>query len=572
MTANSPADSRLLPTARLRQWQQYARPRLRIAQLCVVIAGWLLVPQAACIAWIVQQVFIEHVSPLQLRGTCLALFSILLLRAGLGWAGRQSGDQAVETIRSRVRQDLIRSIAARGPLWLRQQRSGALSELTASHVDALEGYFGGFVLARAEVMLVPLVILIAVYCTDVVVGTVLLLTMPLIPVFMMLVGWGAEAASRRQLQALARMGGHFAGRLRGLGLIRLYGQGHAELTGVRAAAEGLRVSSLKVLRIAFLSSTVMEFFASISVAMVAVYLGLSYLGMLSFHWTQPSLATGVFCLLLAPEFYAPLRRLAAHYHDRAGALAAVSEMDALLDGDCDKSSTPAMPGDATVTTTNAPTAPAIRASGLSVRPLGSAYPVLQDLDFDLAAGGRLALAGPSGGGKSTLLEALAGWLPIEQGTLSIGPAASRRIGYAPQRPYLFHGSLADNLRMADPRASWSEIKRAADAAQVSRFAQQLPQAWDTPIGERGFGLSGGEARRIALARVFLRQPQLLLLDEPTAFLDAHTEAALLDALASFCRSRTLVLATHSVPAMRMAGSVLWLPDGSTGLPPARGVA
>lgn len=201
----------------------------------------------------------------------------------------------------------------------------------------------------------------------------------------------------------------------------------------------------------------------------------------------------------------------------------------------------------------------IRADQLSLRPLGAHRDVLTNLSFDLPAGAHLALAGPSGCGKSTLLDALAGWLPAASGQLTV--ARGIRIGYASQRPYLFHGSIADNLRMADPQASDQQLRAAAEAAQVLRFAERLPQGLETVIGERGFGLSGGEARRIALARVFLRDPQLLLLDEPTAFLDPETEASLLAALAGFARGRTLVLATHSPAAMRMAGKVLWLPEG-----------
>lgn len=201
----------------------------------------------------------------------------------------------------------------------------------------------------------------------------------------------------------------------------------------------------------------------------------------------------------------------------------------------------------------------VHADELCLRPLGAHRDVLTNLSFDLRAGAHLALAGPSGCGKSTLLDALAGWLQPSTGSLSITEGI--RIGYASQRPYLFHGSIADNLRMADPQASDAQLRAAAEAAQVMRFAEQLPQKLDTAIGERGFGLSGGEARRIALARVFLRDPQLLLLDEPTAFLDPETEASLLAALAEFARGRTLVLATHSPAAMRMAGKVLWLPEG-----------
>jgi ATP-binding cassette subfamily C protein CydD len=483
-----------------------------------------------------------------------------MLRAGFGWISRRQADAAVESIRPHLRGEVIRRLSAAGPLWLRQRRSGELAELMGTHVDAMEGYFGGYRLARIEVVAVPLLILVAVFLVDRVVGILLLVTLPLIPMFMMLVGWGAEAASRRQLQALARMGGHFADRLRGLGVIRLYGRGEAELANVRDAAEGVRMRSLKVLRIAFLSSAVLEFFASLGVAMVAVYLGLSYLGMLDLRATPLNLGMGVFCLLLAPEYYAPLRRLAAHYHDRANALAALEEMETTIPRSPDGTESEARDvSDRDGAMPDARLAPpGLRVTGLSLRPPGSSRDVLANLSFDLPAGMHLALAGPSGCGKSTLLDALAGWLEPSAGVLSL--PADLRIGYAPQRPYLFHGSLADNLRLADPQATDEALHAAAEAAQVMRFASRLPLGLDTVVGERGFGLSGGEARRVALARVFLRDPQLLLLDEPTAFLDPETEEALLVSLARFAHGRTLVLATHSQAAMRMAGKILWLPE------------
>lgn len=544
-----------------------ARTRLRWAAVATVVAGWLLVPQAAMIAWAVQRVFVENAAPASVTVPLAWLSLIGLLRAGLGWCGRRWADDAVETIRLRLRESVVRRLFAQGPLKLRQQRSGALTELMGTHVDALEGYFGGFVLARIEVVAVPLFVLVAVFFVDRIVGTVLLLTMPLIPLFMMLVGWGAEAASRRQLQALTRMSGHFADRLRGLGLIRLYGRAEAELAGISLAADNLRERSLKVLRIAFLSSAVMEFFASLSVAMVAMYLGLTYLGMLNFRGPPLTLGIGVFCLLLAPEFYAPLRRLAAHYHDRASALAALGELETTLettfDDDAkDAASLATSPGSAYVEAAGSQprTWPAISVRHAALRPLGAAHDVLEDVSFELPAGGRLAIVGPSGCGKSTLLEALAGWLPAQSGQVIV-PAATRT-GYAPQRPFLFHGSIADNLRMARPNATDAQLYAAAEAAQVTAFAARLPQGLDTVIGERGFGLSGGEARRIALARVFLREPTLLLLDEPTAFLDPHTEAALLRSIAAFSQGRTLVIATHSAAALRIADQVLRLPEGA----------
>ncbi|MDH5823108.1 thiol reductant ABC exporter subunit CydD [Luteimonas sp. RD2P54] len=581
-----PSDIRARRLRRLDALASPVRGRLRAAGACAVLAGWLLVAQAALIALAVQRVLVEGGDPAAQWPALTALAAIGAARALLGWGARELADEAATRIRSELRTVLPRRMFAAGVPWIRGQRSGGLSELAATHVDALEGYFTGYLPARAEVLAVPALMLAAAFSVDVVVGLVLLLTMPLIPFFMMLVGWGAEAASRRQLRALARMGGHFADRLRGLGLIRLYGRGEAELEGIGAAAEALRVRTLKVLRLAFLSSAVLEFFASVSVAVIALYLGLSYLGMIELRTAPLTLGTGLFCLLLAPEFFAPMRKLAAHYHDRAGALAALEEIDTALGAQAASSAASSSRFDGDGTAMADPQArgrprsrgehragpgmranradtggrgltPAVVLRGVALRHAGSDRDVLVGFDLDIPPGGSLALVGPSGCGKSTLLEALAGWLSPAAGTLRIEPAA--RIAYAPQRPHLFHGSIADNLRLAKPEAGDAELRAAAEAAQVMRFAAHLPAGLDTVIGERGFGLSGGEARRVALARVYLRDAGLLLLDEPTAFLDPDTEAALLEALASYARGRTLILATHSAAAARIADRSLVMP-------------
>ncbi|WP_349810842.1 thiol reductant ABC exporter subunit CydD [Xanthomonas dyei] len=531
-----------------------ARAR-RLSGVAVALSGVLLLAQSAAIAWLVQAVLVQHLALAQLRHVGIGLLLAMLGRAVLmGWAQALTGKVA-DVAKRELRMRIVRRLVQHGPLWLRRQRSGELGELSLAHTDALDGYFVGYQLARTEMTLVPPAILIAVFSVDWVVGLVLLLTAPLIPFFMMLVGWGAEAAGREQLGELARMGGHFADRLKGLGLLRVYGRGQAELGGIAAAAEGVRERSLKVLRIAFLSSTVLEFFASVSVAIVALYFGLSYLGMLDLHGL-PSLGAGMFCLLLAPEFFAPLRRLAAHYHDRANALAAVTEAERLLEGFVTEAdaSAPVAPTPPRAFESAQAHAPLLQAHGLALRPLGAPHTVITQFSLDLQPGQRVAVIGASGSGKSTLLEGLAGWLPPEAGSVVLRPGT--RVGYATQRPYLFHGSIADNLRLADPQASDAQLHAVADAAQVMRFAAQLPAGLDTVIGERGFGLSGGEARRVALARLLLRAPDLLLLDEPTAFLDPDTEAELLRALGVFACGRAVVVATHSPAVMRWADTVI----------------
>ncbi|WP_166768582.1 thiol reductant ABC exporter subunit CydD [Xanthomonas arboricola] len=526
----------------------------RLAGVAVAVSGVLLLAQAAAIAWLLQAVLVQHLALAQLRDVGAGLVCALVGRALLNaWAQSLTGEVA-DVARRELRARIARRLVQHGPVWLRRQRSGELGELSLAHTDALEGYFVGYQLARIEMLLVPPLILVAVFSVDWVVGLVLLLTAPLIPFFMMLVGWGAEAAGRDQLSELARMGGHFADRLKGLGLLRVYGRGEAELSGIAAAAEGVRERSLKVLRIAFLSSTVLEFFASVSVAIVALYFGLTYLGMLDLHGL-PTLGAGMFCLLLAPEFFAPLRRLAAHYHDRANALAAVAEAERLLEGFAPPSA--ALPVTVPALRALEPAqahAPLLQARDLALRPPGAPHTVVAHFSLTLQPGQRVAVIGASGSGKSTLLEGLAGWLAPEAGSVVLRPGT--RIGYATQRPYLFHGSIADNLRLADPQAGAARLHAVADAAQVLRFAAQLPAGLDTQIGERGFGLSGGEARRVALARLLLREPDLLLLDEPTAFLDPDTEAELLRTLGVFARGRAVVLATHSAAVMRWADTVI----------------
>jgi ATP-binding cassette subfamily C protein CydD len=553
-----PVETQRLQRRQQQQWfaqlAMGARSRQRVAAFAVSASGALLIGQAAAIAWLIQSIVVDHRPLAQTVHVFGMLAAVLLARSLLGGLAQSAAGDVADTARLALRERVYRRLMDRGPLWLRRQRTGELSELLLSHGDAIEGYYAGFQPVRIEVVVVPLLIALAVGWVDWVVALILICTAPLVPFFMMLVGWGAEAAGRAQLGELARMSGHFADRIKGLGLLRLYGRGDAELEGIAVAAEGVRERTMRVLRIAFLSSTVLEFFASVSVAMVALYLGLSYLGLMSLHATVPTLGTGMFCLLLAPEFYAPLRRLAAHYHDRANALAAASEVERLLQDDPPLAETPSQP--ALPPEPAQLHAPLVALQNLTLRPQGARHDVMSGFSLDIVEGQHLALVGPSGCGKSTLLEALAGWLPPREGRIVL--RGDLRIGYAGQRPYLFHGSIADNLRLADPTASDARLQVVAEAAQVMRFVRDLPQGLDTVIGERGFGLSGGEARRIGLARLLLRDPDLLLLDEPTAFLDPQTEADLLHALAIHARGRTVVMATHSKAAMQWADAVVRL--------------
>ncbi|OCZ70471.1 thiol reductant ABC exporter subunit CydD [Achromobacter xylosoxidans] len=529
-----------------------ARLPLMLAGAAPLASGALLVVQAWLLASVLDAAIVRQAPRLELLGQILAIAALMLARACITWAGERAGADAAERIKRHVRQALFARLLRQGPDWSRKQASGEIASALVDQVEALDGFFSKYLPTMAAAALLPVAFSVLLLPVDVIAGLVLLITAPLIPLFMALVGWGAQGASRRHLRAFARLSGFFADRLRGLSTLKLYGRAEAEAASVAAASDALRQRTLSVLRIAFLSSAVLEFFAALGVAGVAVYIGLSYLGFLDLRWSPFTLQAGLFCLLMAPEVYAPLRQFAAHYHDRATALAAVSQIATLFDG---------LPQVRSEAAASAPEAAPLSGTGgarlavagLTMTAPGRPQPVLSEAALALAPGERVALMGPSGIGKSTLIEALARLRP-SQGDIRLDgvplaqwdeAALRARVALIGQKPQLLAGSIADNIRLGRPDASDDAVREAARRACVLEFAQNLPQGLDTLLGSRGHGLSGGQAQRVALARLFLRDPGLILLDEPTAHLDEATQARVLDEILAFADGRTLLLATHS---------------------------
>lgn len=542
-----------------------ARLPLILAGAAPLASGALLVVQAWLLASVLDAAIVRQAPRLELLGQILAIAALMLARACITWAGERVGADAAERIKRHVRQALFARLLRKGPDWSRRQASGEIASALVDQVEALDGFFSKYLPAMAAAALLPVAFAVLLLPVDVIAGLVLLITAPLIPLFMALVGWGAQGASRRHLRAFARLSGFFADRLRGLSTLKLYGRAEAEAASVAAASDALRQRTMSVLRIAFLSSAVLEFFAALGVAGVAVYIGLSYLGFLDLRWSPFTLQAGLFCLLMAPEVYAPLRQFAAHYHDRATALASVSQIATLFDG---------LPqGEAVESRQDGPMAPVSGAAGLTVAGLtmtapGRPLPVLSAAALALAPGEHAALMGPSGIGKSTLIEAIArlrrgdgdirlDGVPLDQWSEADLRARVALIG---QRPQLLAGSIADNIRLGRPDATDAMVHDAARRACVLEFAAGLPQGLDTPLGSRGHGLSGGQAQRVALARLFLRDPGLILLDEPTAHLDEATQARVLDEILAFAAGRTLLLATHSPAVAARFARVLSLAD------------
>lgn len=525
------------------------RPLLAAVLGLPLLAGALLVAQALVLAALLHRAIVEGAPTAGLLPQVALLATILFIRVALGGFGEVAAVRFGEAIKQKLRAGLVAELLRRSPTWTASKSSGALSSTVLEQVEALDGYFTRYLPAMVQAAILPIGFAAIAFSVDWIVGLLFLISAPLIPVFMALAGWGAEAASRSQASALNRLSGRFADRLRGLVTLKLFGQDAAETARVRLASEELRVRTMRVMRIAFLSSAVLEFFAALGVAGVALYVGLTFLDLVTVRGTELTFAAGMFLLLMAPEVYQPLRLLAAHYHDRASAKAAVAEIERELD---------ALPG-AVVPVAAAPVVDSAVAGPATLELLRVALadptgrPVITETDLALEPGARIAILGTSGIGKSTLLEAVAG-LRVFDGNIRIDGRTlddiaetelRRRVAMLGQRPRLFAGSIADNIRLGRRDADHAAVRQAARLARVADFADALPEGLATRLGEDGLGLSGGEIQRIALARIYLRDPGLVLLDEPTAHLDVATEALVLDGLAEFAAGRTLIVATHS---------------------------
>ena len=490
-------------------------------------------------------------------GLMLALVCALV-RAVLQAAETRAGVLASLKVRSTVRSLAARKLVERGPSYVERADSGETASALIDAVDKLDGYFGRYRPLMGVVMAGPLVIMAAAFSASYVVGLIFLITAPLLIVFMALVGAGAAAASKDQLTTLQRLAGRFNDRLRALETLNAFNAAGRERDGLAAASDDFRRRTMKVLAMAFLSSGVLEFFAAISVAGSAIYIGFSLLGELPFDPGETiTLKTGLFCLILAPEFYMPLRRLSAAYHDRADAEAGVEALAPLFDdpehADATPSGTIAPQDEAPASAPRFEHAPALHFEGA-----GSVYADgrrgLAPLTFDAPAGQITALWGPSGVGKSTALKLLLGYAPLTEGAIRVDGDAlttplTGKAAWISQRPHVFFGDLIENISLFDKSLPHERILSAAETAGVMDFAASLPDGLETRVGENGYGLSGGQAQRVALARAWAVDMKLVLLDEPTAHLDGEAEARFLEALKRISVGRTVLIATHS-PAVR----------------------
>ncbi len=524
----------------LKEQSKAVRKPILLAAIAGIANGLGVIIQAAVLAFILQAVIIDKLPWASLMTPFMVLAAVFILRSMCVYWHQTWGFEAGAQVRASVRQQLSDKFLALGPAAIKQRQSGELAAVTLEQVDALENYFSRYLPQQMIAGVLPIIMIIVVMPVNWVVGLIFLFTGPLVPVFMALVGMGAASANRSQFLAMARMSGYFLDRLQGLETLKLFGQATQELANINKIADGFRERTMAVLRIAFLSSAILEFFSAVAVALVAVYVGLGLLGLVHFGPAEHiSLSEALFVLLLAPEFFMPLRQLAINYHDRAAALGATDAILTILEQDAEVLEA----GDSHSDSTGL-----IEFNNVS-KSYGKRQ-VLTGISLHIATGEKIALVGESGAGKTTLLNLLLGFEAATEGRVLLNgltgnrECAAKAIAWVGQSAYIFHGSIKDNIALADPDASEQSIIDAAQAAGVTEFSAQLPEGLLTQIGERGYGLSGGQVQRIALARAFLKNADIILLDEPTANLDAANKTLLLDVIDQLFADKTLIIASH----------------------------
>ncbi len=521
-----------------------------------VLGSGLLILQFAFLSRVVTRVFQDHADLAGVAAPLALLAITVVLRSAAAWLGEVAANHGAAQTKAALRRALFAHLAELGPAYASGERTGELASAAIDGVERLDPYLVRYLPQRYLSGIVPLLIGCSVLSRDLLSGIILLATAPILPLLMALVGSYAGDHMRAQWVSLGRLNAHLLDALHGLPTLKLFGRGEAEIDRVAEVSADFRERTLKVLRYAFLNSLVLEFMATASIAVVAVELGTRLLtGGIAFQ-------TAFWILLLAPEFYRPLRDLGTQRHAAMESRTAGERIAALLALQAPRRhlGTPVAPPRAPLTVT--------------LQDVGFSYPngvrALEGVDLTLAPGTRTAVVGRTGAGKSTLVNLLLAYMEPCAGSILVNgrrldemaaDAWRARVALVPQRPYLFAGTVRDNIRLARPDAGDQDVARAAELAGAAEFIADLPLGYDTPMGERGFRLSGGQAQRVALARAFLKDAPLLILDEPTAHLDPESEALIRRALDRLVQGRTVLIVAHRLSTVHTADQIAVLAGG-----------
>jgi ATP-binding cassette subfamily C protein CydCD len=558
-------------STRLLKLTRDARFALTLTILCGFIAGLLTIWQAFILSGVIRDVFLLGQTLGEVIVALRSILVIIILRALLGWGGDVAANALAIRIKNDLRKGLFTHLFRLGPAYTRGERTGELTAAAVEGVEALDAYFSGYLPQLVLAALIPLSILAFVFPLDLISGIVLLFTAPLIPLFMILIGKAAEALTRRQYETLSRLSAFFLDSLQGLTTLKLFGASRARAKSITEVNDRFRDATLGVLRVTFLSALVLEMVAMLGIAIVAVEVGIRLLyGAMGFQ-------QALFLLVIAPEFYMPLRALGLRFHAGMSGTTAAKRIFAILDEPLPTMDREKRLEAGVKTRAGVGYPSSIIFENVSFTYPGEIKPALQNIDLEIGMGRHLALVGASGAGKSTFaslllrfIEPTDGFLTCDGIRLASIPADDwrRQIAWVPQRPYLFHDTIAANIRLAKPDAADGAMIAAAQAAHLDDFINSLPDGYETVIGEAGARLSGGEGQRLALARAFLKDAPVLILDEPTSNLDPELESRLADSVQHLVRGhcsdgrrRTVITIAHRLATVACADRIVLLEEG-----------
>lgn len=543
----------------LRQQQKIVKKWLYLNVLLGTLSAVFLIFQMFLLADLLHLMIVDKQAAATIPQKLLALLGCFSARALLLWLRERTGFQAGATLRRHLREQVMHKLAQIGPMTIQQRPAGSWATIMLEQVENIHNFYARYLPQQFLSLIVPIAILCAVFPFNWAAGVILFATLPLLPLFMALAGMKAAEANQQNIGILARLSGQFLDRLKGLETIRLFGQAQAQTEQIYQSTEAFRLSTMNVLKIAFLSSAVLEFFTAISIAVMAVYFGFTYLGELNFgsYGVAVPLFVGFFCLMLAPEFYQPLRELGVYYHDKAAAIASADALEAFLSEEVLAQ---------TNGQKNLPNQPLVIEAENCVILTPQGKPLTKPLNFALKENQHIALVGQSGAGKTTLMNLLLGFLPYK-GNVKINGIELReldiaqwreKLAWVGQNPQLIRGTLKENIRLGN-HATETEMASALVQSKADEFVYRL--GLDYEVRDSNSGISGGQAQRIAIARALLRQAQLLLLDEPTASLDMQSEQQVLEALQQLSSTRTTLMITHRIEDLKQCDEIWVMKQG-----------